>query len=270
MRNVRVSQALLTGTLGTVILLSLVPAGASSANISHSYHTDTVIRNGSIVSLDPKRSDYVLAANADNEGQLFGVAVDSEDSLLAVDPTPGDVQVAVNGNANTLVSTLNGDIAVGDQIAASPFNGVGMKAAEGSRVIGLSQTGLSSQTPGVVVEEVTSTTGRKTRIYVGYVRVNIAVTNARDSLKLTGLQKIAKSFTGRTISTARLIVALVVAVLALLALVTLIYAAIYGSIVSIGRNPLAKYAVFRTLRSVLGMVAGIALIAGLIIVFLLG
>jgi hypothetical protein len=269
MRNLRVSQALLTGTLGTVMLMSLVPAGASSANISHSYHTDTAIRSGSIVSLDPKRTDYVLPANTGNETKLFGVAVESNDSLLAVDPTPGDVQVAVNGNVNTLVSTINGDIDVGDQIAASPFAGVGMKAAEGSRVIGLAQTALNSRTQGVTRDEVTSRGGDKQSIYVGYVRINIAVSNSQESTKLTGLQKVAKSFTGRTIPTARLVVAVIVAILSVLALVTLVYAAIYSSIVSIGRNPLAKYAVFRTLGSVLGMVGAIAVISGLIIFFLL-
>ncbi len=53
----------------------------------------------------------------------------------------------------------------------------------------------------------------------------------------------------------------------MLALITLIYASIYGSIVSIGRNPLAKYAVFRTLGSVLGLAALTAAISCLIIFF---
>jgi len=39
--------------------------------------------------------------------------------------------------------------------------------------------------------------------------------------------------------------------------------------ISIGRNPLAKYAVFRTLGSVLAMAGLTALIAGLTIFFLL-
>jgi hypothetical protein len=86
--------------------LGLAPAGASSANISHSYHSTDSITNGSIVSLDPTRSDYVELANTDNGSRLLGVAVAKDDSLLAVDPTEGAVQVATSGNATVLVSNL--------------------------------------------------------------------------------------------------------------------------------------------------------------------
>lgn len=271
MRSLRTSKAILTGAFTAVVLFSLVPAGASSANISHSYHSVTTIKNGSLVSLDPERSDYVLPSNTDNASRLLGVAVASDDSLLAVDPTDGQIQVAINGNANALVSTLNGDVAVGDQIAASPFNGVGMKAEPGSHIIGLAQTTLNKGTAGSSQQTITDKSGRKHEVTVGFVRVSISVSTANIGAqeRINSLQRVAKSLTGRTISTARVIVALVVVVVALIALITLIYASIYGSIISIGRNPLAKYAVFRTLSSVMMMVGLIAVIATLTVFLLL-
>jgi hypothetical protein len=54
-----------------------------------------------------------------------------------------------------------------------------------------------------------------------------------------------------------------------LALIILIYGSIYGSIISIGRNPLARYAVFRTLGGVLLMSVVMAIIAGSTIYLLL-
>lgn len=271
MRKLRRVRLLLTGAGAALILLGLAPAGASSANISHSYRSNDTIRNGSIVSLDPSQSNYVVPANVSNGSRLLGVAVADNDSLIAVDATPGAVQVATEGSATTLVSTLNGDIKVGDQVAVSPFNGVGMKAAPGSRLIGLAQTAFNGGTPGAVTETVKTKSGQQRTVKVGYLRVNIAIgTNA--SLvggDLNSLQRVTQSITGHTVPTARIIISLAVAVVALLALITLVYASIYGSIVSIGRNPLAKYAVFRTLGSVLGLALLTASVSGVIIYFLL-
>lgn len=265
-------RLLSTGVVMTLMLLGLAPAGASSANISHSYQSSGSVPNGSLVSLDSRESDFVEPANSDNGFQLLGVAVAGNDSLIAVDATPGTVQVATSGSATTLVSTLNGDIHVGDLVGVSPFNGIGIKALPGSRVIGLAQTAFNGATSGATTEQITDKKGKTTSVKVGYIRVNIAIsTNATvvTEANLNALQKAAKTLTGHTVSTERVAISLAVAIVALLALITLVYASIYGSIVSIGRNPLAKYAVFRTLGSVMGLALLTTVIAGITIFFLL-
>lgn len=273
MRRGRPLRLLLTGVgLMCLVVLGFAPAGASSANISRSYQGSGDIVNGSVVSLDPKRSDYVQPANTTNGPRLLGVAVASDDSLLAVDSTPGDVQVATSGSASVLVSDLGGDIKVGDQISVSPFNGVGMKAAVGSRVLGLAQTTFDKNVTGASRRTVTDKSGKQSQISVGFARVTIAVGgNANDPAyeNLNDLQRFARSITGRTVSTPRIIISLVVVAVSLLALITLVYASIYSSIISIGRNPLAKYAVFRTLGSVLGMAALTTLVASVTVYLLL-
>lgn len=270
--QLRGMRLLVTG-IGVILLVtSLSVAGASSANISKSYSSREPIANGSLVSLDPKTSDYVIASNTDNGMRLIGVAVKSSESLLAVDSEVGKIQVATSGNATVLVSTLNGPIKVGDQIAVSPFNGIGMKSVAGSHIIGLAQTDLNDSTKGTVSKQVTNKSGKQTNITVGLVRVTIGVgtdTSAGSGHELSTLQKAAQSLTGRVVPTSRIVMSLIIAVIALLALVTLIYGAIYGSIISIGRNPLARYAVFRSLGSVLLMSGVMALLAGVIIFFLL-
>ena len=271
MRKKRYLRLLLTGVGLSLLALGLAPAGASSANISHSYHSLSTITAGSLVSLDPQQTDYVQPANTNNANQLFGIAVNGNDSLLAVDATPGEVQVATSGNAIVLVSTLSGNIEVGDQVSVSPFSGVGMKASPGSHVIGLAQTAFNSQSSGATSQQVTDKQHKTSTIKVGKVRLSIAIGTAGSGLageNLTSLQRLARSVTGHTVSTFRVAVSLVVVAVSLIALITLIYAAIYGSIVSVGRNPLAKYAVFRTLTSVLGMAALTALV-GSVTVFLL-
>lgn len=273
MRKGRQLCVWLTGVGISLLVLGLAPAAASSANISHAYKGAGAIPNGSVVSLNPKRQDYVQQANTSNGMRLLGVAVAGDDSLLAVDARPGTVQVATSGNATTLVSTINGDINVGDQVGVSPFDGVGMKALPGSRVIGLAQTSFNgSMDDDATTKQIIGKNGKTSSIRVGYIRVDIAINTNAESLpdsNLSGLQKIAKSLTGHTASIARVVISLAIAIVATLALITLIYASIYGSIISVGRNPLAKYAVFRTLSSVLAMAALVAIVAILTIFLLL-
>jgi len=258
--------------VSTCAVLSLTPASASSANISHAYHSPTAIPNGSLVSLDQQRSDYVQLTNVTNGSRLLGVATASQDSLLAVDASSATVQVATSGTVSVLVSTVNGAIHVGDQVAASPFNGIGMKSEPGAHIIGLAQTSFTATSAGVTTQTVTDKAGQQRKIQIGLLRLSIAVgvdNSGVGGQQLNALQRFVKSVTGRTVSTARVVLSLLIALVALLTLITLIYGAIYGSIVSVGRNPLAKHAIFRTLRTVLAMVLVTAAIATSLIAFLL-
>lgn len=265
-------RLLLGGVASLLVLLSLTPVGAASANISHSYHASGSISNGSIVSLDPQHSDYVQLADTNNGARLLGVALASNDSLLAVNAAAGKIQVASSGTVNALVSTLGGPIGVGDAIGVSPFSGIGMKATAGSHVIGLSQTDFNKDSSDAITRTVTDKSGKSKQLTIGYIQLGIAISTdsrAAKDAQLNGLQQLAQGLTGHNVSTVRVVISLVVAVTALLVLVTLIYASIYGSIISIGRNPLAKYAVFRTLSAVVGMALLTAAIAAITIFFLL-
>jgi hypothetical protein len=271
MRKLRELRLLATGAWVTIILLGLAPASASSANISHSYHATSSITNGSIVSLEPQRSGYIQLSNITNGDRLVGVALADNDSLLAVDPSAGTVQVATSGTVNTLVSTLNGNIDVGDQVSVSPFNGIGMKATPGSHVIGLAQTTLNPQSPGANTEQVKNKAGTTSKIVISYIRLSIAtgVDTAATNTSSNSLQRLFQSITGSTVSTIRIVLSLVIAFVALIALIVLIYASVYSSIISVGRNPLAKYAITKTLGAVLLMALLTTVTASITIFFLL-
>jgi hypothetical protein len=244
-------------TMPLFLVLGMPSVSAASANVSRSYHATSSIPNGSLVSLDSNHQGNVVAADTSNASKLLGVTLPSQDSLLAIDPSNTTIQVALNGSVSTLVSTVDGNIKVGDQVGASPFAGIGMEALPGSHIIGVAQTSFTSKTSGVTTEQVKDKAGQTHQIDIGYIRVAIAVgTGASTSgggSQANFLQRIIKSLTGKTISTVRIVLSLVVMVVALVSLVTLIYASIYGSIISVGRNPLAKNAIFRTLTSVMIM-----------------
>lgn len=245
------------------------PALASSANISHSYKTNSQIPSGSLVSLNASKTGYVDLADPTNAARLVGVAVESSDSLLAVDPSNLTTQVANSGEVNALVSTANGDIAVGDQIAISPFKGVGMRADEGVRIVGLAQNVFNSGSKGAAARDIKDKNGKTHKVYVGFVSLSIAIgTSSTSTNKLSGLQKLGQELAGHPVSTARIVLSALIAVIALASLITLVYGAIYGSIIAVGRNPLAKRAIFRTLTSVIAMAFATTAIA-LFTIFLL-
>ncbi|HEY1644792.1 MAG TPA: hypothetical protein VGF75_00215 [Candidatus Saccharimonadales bacterium] len=251
-------------------VLAFSGANAASPNISRSYESTTPVPNGSLVSLVSGKTGYVEEANTSNEEHLVGVAVVTNQSLIAVNPSTGNIQVATTGTVNALVSTVNGNIGVGQEIAVSPFNGVGMKAIAGDRVIGTALTSFNPNTAGATSEQVTDSAGNKHDLTIGFVKLTISVGTMNSSnFSIQSLQQFVESLTGHPISVLRIIISLLIAFVAILAIVVLTYASIYGSIVSIGRNPLAKYAVFRTLTSVIGMVTFIAGVASATIYFLL-
>jgi len=255
-----------------LLLFGLGAAGAASSSLSRSYGADEAFTTGSLVSLDERRSDFVELADSRNGSRLVGVVVPPDDSLLAVDSAGGKVQVATSGIVNALVSTLGGPIGVGDEVGVSPFSGIGIRATPGSRIIGLAQGEFKEGSKGAIRQSAKDKQGKMNQITVGYVPVSIAIATdgtLSKEAKLNGLQRLVQGMTGRTIPTVRLVIILAIAITALLVLVTLVYAAIYGSIISIGRNPLAKYAVFRTLSVVIGLALLTAGVAGLSIFFLL-
>ncbi|MEI9913645.1 MAG: hypothetical protein WDN66_01405 [Candidatus Saccharibacteria bacterium] len=248
-KNLTVVSALI---ILLVSLLGFTTVSAASPNISRSYSSSSSIPNGSLVSLVSAKSTSIQLANTGNAQWLVGVAETTSQSLLAVNPSNGKVQVATDGSVNVLVSTVNGNIPVGAPVAVSPFNGVGMKANNGNRIVGTADTSFNSSTAGAVKEQATESNGGSKQLTVGYIKLTISVgTYNSSSLSVQSIQQFVEAFTGHPVSILRIIISMVIAFVAILAIVVLIYASIYGTIISIGRNPLAKSAIFRTLTSVI-------------------
>jgi hypothetical protein len=261
---------ILTGFL--LLCFSLSPAEAASANISHAYQARGKVPGGSLVSLDPAHTNYVVLTNTDNARRLVGVAVSADDSLLAVNASESGVQIATNGSAKALVSTVNGSLKVGDQVGASAFNGVGAKAAPGEPVIGLAQSNFSDGAGSSKQITVSDLSGRTHRITVGYVDLTVgtgATAAERNLTKLNALQRLAYSLTGHVVPTLRILLSLAVAIMTLLILATLMYSSVYSGIISIGRNPLAKYAVLKSVGSIVVMAVALSIVSLAIMYWLL-
>lgn len=273
MRRFKVLLCLIV--FGTIFIsVGFVSAESSSPNISRSYKATGSVPIGSLVSLNKDRSDYVELASLENSSLLLGIAVATDGSLLAVNPSESTVQVATSGAANVLVSDFNGPINIGDKITVSPFRGIGMVQKSNGNIIGISLDNFDTESAGVSSQDITDKAGRTKTIHVGFIKVSIGAGVSTSTGKgveedQSSLQKIAKSLVGHRVATWRIVLSIIIVIVSLAALITLTYAAIYGSIISVGRNPLGSRAIFKTLRSVLGMALLTAFVAGIAIFFLL-
>lgn len=243
-----------TRLMALVIVLWL-STPALAASLAQGFKTSSALPPGTLVGLDPSSSDTVRAADTSRLGELVGVVVSNDASVLTVTDTSSNVQVFTSGTANTLVSTINGDIKKGDPITASQISGVGMKATATGRILGLAQADFSSTSVAAVKKSITNSQGQKQTIAVGSIPVLIDVgyydTNKLSTVVPPFFQRFANVVAGKEVSALRLIIAAGLVLVGLVIVVIIVSAAVRGSMASIGRNPLARRAVSSGLFKVL-------------------
>lgn len=272
MKRLRLGIAITVIAVSVVQLLALpiaLAAEGSNSNISWSYTTAQDLKGGTIVSIKAGSSDAIEPSNTQNSARILGVVVEDENTLVAVDPDATKAQVATNGTAQVLVSNINGNIATGDRVVVSPLTGIGMKGVEDGYMIGRATANFSANSSSASSQRVTDKDGKEQTVAVGYLAIQLAPGFSGDSGGAeSGLQRWVKSLTGRTVSMPRIITSIVIAVLTLATIVVLMYAAIYGSIISIGRNPLARKSIFRALLNVVWM-AALAVSLAFVLIYML-
>ncbi|GAC1369232.1 MAG: hypothetical protein NVSMB39_0810 [Candidatus Saccharimonadales bacterium] len=272
--NWRLKSFRLSGLLGAAALALLVAAPAL-ASLSQGYATSSSIATGSLVSLDPKSSGSVVAADLNNAARLFGVVVAPSSASISLSGTgSGQVQVATSGSAPTLVSTAGGDIHVGDYICISPITGVGQKAsASATRVIGTAQADFTSATGGSTKTNITDTAGKKTVVTVGEIPVGISVssytaTDGKQNYVVPDwLQNLSNTAAGRSVSPVRIIIAGLLLIVVVISISVLLYSAVRNSIISIGRNPLSKSSVIKSMVTV-GIISLVVLAVTAVAIYL--
>jgi len=160
-----------------VALIAIVITGVggtlSAAAASQSFNVlDNKSQPGMLMSLTAN-SGVVEPATDKNASLLLGV-ISANDT--AFDLQPGQVSVATDGVANVLVSTLGGDIRVGDRITPSSLAGIGAKAKMTAWIVGIAQASLDSKTTAAVASTVTDTAGSKHQVYVARIPLVVHVT----------------------------------------------------------------------------------------------
>ncbi|MBT6954867.1 MAG: hypothetical protein HN991_00755 [Candidatus Jacksonbacteria bacterium] len=138
----------------------ITDCSGTPADFAEEYGTrDSSIEAGDIVMIDPEREAEKVIQDDLQGSKAWIVKTDtaySSNSLGIVSTEPGQVigenfeehenprPVALSGRVPVKVSGENGSIAIGDMITSSPIAGVGMKAVEPGRVVGMALESFDS------------------------------------------------------------------------------------------------------------------------------
>lgn len=245
-----------------VAYLFLDLSSFSYAAISQGYQTDAELAPGHIVSIDRDRVNFVIKANSDNAEDVLGVVSSEEGALLQMPSEGSNVEVITSGEADILVTDIDGAIRAGDKITPSPISGAGMRAISASRVIAVALEGFSSDIEGAQGVTIQDASGNDKNISVGIIRAQIGVhdyipQSEGKNIVFVTLQEAAQAITGRNVSVAKALIAAGIMLSTLIVVVMLLAGAIQGSMLSLGRNPLAKKTIFSTLFKFIALSTGI-------------
>lgn len=239
------------------------------------------VQDGDIITFDPAFSTYILAS-VPNDEHVFGVVVTDPTLFLSESgATTNGVPIVRFGEAVVNVSDLNGPIEVGDLISSSIIPGFGQKYDKRERgyVLGLALQPLATSS------QILSTEVEGKTVHIGKIAVSLRIGPYTPSAALlgtgdgTGTGKelkdgeiaIEKGDAVFTVSrTVRYILAAIIAIIALFVAFKSFRGSMTQSIISVGRNPLAKTSILSMvfLNSILIVIVSVvALIIGAIIIF---
>ncbi len=243
-------------------LLFVWPRVSADPVITQGFNTTQNLNIGALVSIKQGTVNDVVAANMSNAKSLVGVVIANNNAQVSLISGTNQVQVATSGVNPVLVTDYNGDIAAGDEITPSPINGVGMLAADNGEVIGAAQTSFPNAS---AKKETINTPSGKQTIDIGDIPVLVSVSyytkQPNKTLIPAALQNLANSLAGKQVKTLPIILSTVIFVITLIVVVSIVYSLVHGSIISVGRNPMAQSAVYRNVLQLSALVIGIIMVA---------
>ncbi len=255
--------SLATGILAVLYLSLGISSVARAASLAQGYHSATPITAGTIVSLTQSGSSEIKTTDQFNENLMLGVAVDSSNAIVDLQPTGSDVRVAINGEAPVLVSTENGDINPGDNLIISQISGVAMKDSGDSnaqRYIGIASEKFNSSSQSS--KQVTIKQGSTDKnVHVGLIKAKILLSDRRSSSKSNPVMSYIQKLVGKQVGTAQVIGSIAVFITTLVFTALVINGTIKGAFVSIGRNPLSKPSIISNMIRV-SLICLVTLVAG--------
>lgn len=250
----------------------------AKAPVTQSYDTKGAVEKGMLVRLTKPYGHTVEPLTYDESQHLLGVVVDANQSVinLSQKSSKPQVYVATYGTFQVLVSNQNGPIVPGDPIGISNIDGIGMKA-DGFEmsVLGRALSSFNGASGVIGTAKLTSSDGSSRKVSLGRISVSINVgNNPQRQNGLPGkITKFLKAMgysinSGNPVSPTRLYLAVAILFIASVVSASLLFAAVRNAMVSIGRNPLAKSQIIKSMLQAV-IVSLIIFVIGIFGVYLL-
>lgn len=232
---------------GTMAVLGLTLPAAAQSSVQDFYVQDLAAKQGMLMRVSANAGIAEPADTAQPESILGILTAPSPEAK------PGQVGVQTDGVANTLVSTLNGDIKVGDRITSSSLKGTGARVNGTGWIVGVAQGSLDASTKDAVKSEITDAKGKKHTVYVATVPVLVKVTYYIKPPEPTkqsrwipeGIQDMADTIAGKHASPLAIIFSGALLLFGLVGATLIVTNAVRGGFQAIARQPLTKRLILR-------------------------
>lgn len=255
-----------------VAIMLFLPTAVNAANgVAQGYKLGSNVVVGMSVALV---DGSVYPATTQNQNNILGVVVTQNSVAVTLATEANQAQVITSGVAVAYVSNINGDIKNGDSLAASPLEGVLMKATEAGPSLGTAQQDFNTKSDGVQQKNIKTKAGSTKKVSIGTVPILVSRNDyvpkqADVPLFLSPFQSIFTGMAGRSVSTPRTIAAIAIFAVAVIAAMIVMYSGVSNGIRSIGRNPLSKGEVYIGLLQVFGIVLLIMVISLVIMLLII-
>lgn len=251
---------------GIILAIFLIFSATTTAqSIVRSFNAKGNLLPGWVVALSQSDDSTVELAPAKDTSRIYGVVIDPSAAPLTVQKQNQQIFVATSGDYPVLVSTQNGNIRSGDYLSLSSTDGIAAKADENDHfILGRALEDFNGGPATIVYANDGSALGR----------INAAITPGKNPLLREAaavpkpLLRTGESIAGKPVAALRIYVALAIFAIAGIIAAVLLWGGIRNAMVAIGRNPLSRHSIIRSLIQVIMAAIGV-LIIGLLGVYLL-
>jgi hypothetical protein len=264
----RISIKKISATLGLLGLITFSMTNSLTAQtVTQGYSTDKVLQRGTIVSLDSEDTSKVVASNRENQARLHGVVIASNDASFTLSDDAEKTFVATVGRFDALVSTEADTIQPGDFLTVSNITGIAMKAGEfDPYTVGKAIEGFDGNANAVSKTELKDSLGNVNTVAIGRIMIDVSVGSnpllrPAESTLPEFLEKATELIAEKPVSPVRVYISLFIILASAAIAGSLLYSGTKSSFISIGRNPLSKQSITKSL---------IQIVVTSIIIFLLG
>jgi len=253
------------GLMGLITISLSSPLSAQS--VTQGYSSDKVLQRGTVVSLDGEDTSKVVAASKENQDRLHGVVVASNDSSFTLSNDSEKTFVATVGRFDMLVSTENDVIQPGDFLTISSINGIATKAGElDPYTVGKAIESYDGIQGAISSAELNDSLGNTKTVSIGRILVDISVGSnpllrPAESTLPEFLEQAAEAIANKPVSPVRVYIGIFIILASAGIAGSLLYSGTKSSMISIGRNPLSKKSISKSLMQI---------ILSSIIIFLIG
>ena len=261
----------LLALVGLVFLSQVSPITAQT--VTQGYESDEPLQRATIVSLAADNATKVEPATLDNLDRLHGVVVGQNDATFVLSAEEQETLVSINGRFEAFVSNENGAIRIGDLITVSRVSGIGMKASEGEPTLIGKANGVFDGETGVLSTTEISINGEAQKVAIGRIQIDVGVAGnplfKPTKANVPGfLERLAENIAQKPVDPIRIYISLFVFFSTGIVAGVLLYSGIRSSVISVGRNPLSKKSITRSLLQII-LTAVIILLLGIFGVYLL-